>query len=103
MGGRRQGERTSLEDRRHVRKMHTRELAKPQQNGGPPLLRSPDGQSERRSRNSSRLPSGCSFVLDCTNDRREYGAARASGDHLRDDAANTQIARLRCSHDRRQQ
>jgi len=26
--------------------------------------------------------SGCSFVLYCTNDRRENGAARASGDHL---------------------
>jgi hypothetical protein len=27
-------------------------------------------------------PSGSSFVLDCANDRREYGAASASGDHL---------------------
>jgi hypothetical protein len=26
--------------------------------------------------------SGSSFVLDCANDRREYGAASASGDHL---------------------
>jgi hypothetical protein len=26
--------------------------------------------------------SGCSFVLYCTNDRREYSAACASGDHL---------------------
>jgi hypothetical protein len=31
---------------------------------------------------SSRCPSGSSFVLDCANDRREYGAASASGDHL---------------------
>src|SRR5262249_1267568 len=31
---------------------------------------------------SSRRPSGSSFVLDCANDRREYGAASASGDHL---------------------
>jgi hypothetical protein len=28
------------------------------------------------------LPSGSSFVLDCANDRREYGAASASSDHL---------------------
>jgi hypothetical protein len=28
------------------------------------------------------MPSGSSFVLDCANDRREYGAASASGDHL---------------------
>ena len=27
-------------------------------------------------------PSGSNFVLDCANDRREYGAASASGDHL---------------------
>jgi hypothetical protein len=26
--------------------------------------------------------SGCSFVLNCTNDRGEYSAACASGDHL---------------------
>jgi hypothetical protein len=28
------------------------------------------------------LPSGKSFVFDCANDRREYGAASASGDRL---------------------
>ena len=27
-------------------------------------------------------PSGSSFVLDCANDRREYGAASASSDRL---------------------
>jgi hypothetical protein len=27
-------------------------------------------------------PSGGSFVLDCANDRREYGTAGASGDRL---------------------
>jgi len=30
----------------------------------------------------ARRPSGSSFVLDCANDRREYGATSASGDHL---------------------
>ena len=47
--------------------------------------------------------SGSSFVLDCANDRREYGAASASSDRLRDDAADAQITRLRCGGDRRQQ
>src|SRR5262245_1744529 len=45
-------------------------------------------------------PSGSSLVLYCTNDRREYGSASATGDRLRDNSSNTQIARLRCSHDR---
>ena len=27
-------------------------------------------------------PSGSSFVFDCTNERREYGPARATGNHL---------------------
>jgi hypothetical protein len=40
------------------------------------------------------------FVLDGTNDRREYGAASATGNHLRDNAANAQMARRRCCHDR---
>jgi hypothetical protein len=31
---------------------------------------------------SSSCPSGSSFVLDCANDRREYGTASASGDRL---------------------
>ena len=30
----------------------------------------------------TRCPSGCSFVLDCANDRREYGPSSTSGDHL---------------------
>jgi hypothetical protein len=30
----------------------------------------------------SRLLSGKSFVLDCANERREYGAASAPGDRL---------------------
>jgi hypothetical protein len=29
-----------------------------------------------------RCPSGSRLVLDCANDRREYGATSASGDHL---------------------
>jgi transcriptional regulator with XRE-family HTH domain len=29
-----------------------------------------------------RLPSGSSFILDCANDRGEYGAASTSGDRL---------------------
>jgi hypothetical protein len=32
--------------------------------------------------------SGSSFVFDCANDRREYGAASTARDHLRDDAAD---------------
>ena len=35
-----------------------------------------------RASSVGRCPSGSSFVLDCANDRREYGAASASGDHL---------------------
>jgi hypothetical protein len=31
---------------------------------------------------SASCPSGSSFVLDCANDRREYGAASTSGDRL---------------------
>src|SRR5262249_39305908 len=31
---------------------------------------------------SSSCSSGSSFVLDCANDRREYGAASTSGDYL---------------------
>ena len=46
---------------------------------------------------------GRDFVLDCTNDRSEYGTARATGDNLRDNAANTQIARLSSGHNRRKQ
>jgi hypothetical protein len=49
------------------------------------------------------LPSGSSFVLDRANDRREYGAASASSDRLRDNAAYAQIARLCCGRDRWQQ
>jgi putative tryptophan/tyrosine transport system substrate-binding protein len=30
----------------------------------------------------TRCPSGCSFVLDRANDRREYGPSSTSGDHL---------------------
>jgi hypothetical protein len=45
---------------------------------------------------------GHGFVLDCTNDRREYGPASATRDQLGDHAANAQIARLCCRHDRRQ-
>jgi hypothetical protein len=45
---------------------------------------------------------GHGFVLDCTNDRREYGPASATRDQLGDHAANAQIARLCRRHDRRQ-
>lgn len=47
-------------------------------------------------------PSGSGFILNRAHDRREYGAASASGDRLRDDAADAQIARLRRGRDRRQ-
>jgi hypothetical protein len=43
---------------------------------------------------------GHGFVLDCTNDGREYCAASATGKHLRYNTADTQIAGLCCSHDR---
>jgi hypothetical protein len=46
--------------------------------------------------------SGGSFVLDRPDERGEYGPAGATGDCLRDDSANAQIARLRRGHDRRQ-
>ena len=45
---------------------------------------------------------GHGFVLDCTNDRREYGPASATRDQLGNHAANAQIARLCRRHDRRQ-
>jgi hypothetical protein len=59
----------------------------------------------KQDRNLARLncASGGNFVLYCTNDRREDGATRAACDHLGDDAADAQIARLRCSRDRRHQ
>jgi hypothetical protein len=38
--------------------------------------------SSARASSVGRCPSGSSFVLDCANDRREYGAASASGDRL---------------------
>src|SRR5205823_2044649 len=44
--------------------------------------------------------SGGSLVLDCANDCGEYGPARATGNRLRENAGSTQIARLRCRHDR---
>jgi|SRR4029077_12061677 hypothetical protein len=39
-------------------------------------------QSEKWELAYSRYPSGCSFVLDCANDRREYSPSSTSGDHL---------------------
>ena len=48
-------------------------------------------------------PSGSNLVLNCTDDCRENGAPSATGDDLRDNAANTQIARLSSSHNRREQ
>jgi hypothetical protein len=56
-----------------------------------------------RSKKARATPSGCSFVLDCANDRREYGPSSTSGDHLWDDAFDAQIAGLCCCRDRRQQ
>ena len=47
--------------------------------------------------------SGGSFVLDCANQRGEYGSARTTSDRLRDNAANTNVARLHCGHYRWQQ
>jgi hypothetical protein len=47
-------------------------------------------------------PSGCSFVLDRANDRREYGPSSTSGDHLGNDAFDAEIAGLCCCRDRRQ-
>jgi hypothetical protein len=41
--------------------------------------------------------------LTAADNRREDGPAGTTGDRLRDDVANTQIARLRCGHDRWQQ
>jgi hypothetical protein len=38
--------------------------------------------TETSRRDLGQLPSGSSLVLDCANDRREYGAASASGDRL---------------------
>jgi hypothetical protein len=40
------------------------------------------GKGAVASRTSSRRRSGSSFVLDCADDRREYGAASTSRDHL---------------------
>ena len=54
-------------------------------------LRAMCGLTHRNKRNGLKLtglahhpgcPSGKSFVLDCANDRREYGAASAPGDRL---------------------
>jgi hypothetical protein len=41
--------------------------------------------------------------LTASNERHKYGTASATGDRGQDNAADTQIARLRCGHDRWQQ
>jgi hypothetical protein len=49
------------------------------------------------------LTSSDCLVFDRANHRRENRAAGTTRDCLRDNAANTQIARLRCGEDRWQQ
>src|SRR5262245_51890503 len=44
----------------------------------PQQTRRPEPTGVAKRQTSSRLPSGKSFVFDCANDRREYGAASAS-------------------------